>query len=634
MALEPVIVADGGLDLISPRQSTSPGALIECENFERANRVGYQKIQGIRSYSGGCVFDVTDPLILWRNDLTSEGNLTSYQPLVDTVTWGSGGFFDSRTGTVPTHSGRGVVTYSYDDAFTNQNTFALVGAELRLPEINDILDDGVNTNTVQSTIFQASNMTSIPNVPGFTALNTYFMLATMGRYFDKTFSTLTYPGGRKTGGSYIFASMLGYTCGGFYWKDKLHVITDLEKWSFTGGNAEPSLGDEIRVYKNGVAPTGDYHQAVVEKIVLTSGTWAGANAAGYIYFSAYTGSGIGRANLFSVKVPTGCRNQTTTVNNPLTLTTRARSDIAAMWRDTGVYTLADAWERCELGHEIQFNLGDNKFKVLSRANRDESLNSAYVSVPSSSSWASATVIASSTNWVNDTNVFADDGTVASYTLTGSGESDNLDIVGFTSISIPTNAIVLGVEVIINRRNSTPFNVVSDSYVGLVGVPDGGQNKSKADLWPIALASVTYGGERDTWGFALTPDIINSPNFGVRLRYRQQPRINAPYTTDVDSIRLRVHYKDPTSKIVIRSRTTTIQNLSSITRVGTVATVTKIAHGYNNGESVTITDADQAAYNGVKVIYNVTANTFDYDVVGAPATPATTSINHKRAIGWG
>ena len=67
------------------------------------------------------------------------------------------------------------------------------------------------------------------------------------------------------------------------------------------------------------------------------------------------------------------------------------------------------------------------------------------------------------------------------------------------------------------------------------------------------------------------------------------------------------------------------NANVLTRVGTVATMTCAgAHGYRNGDTVTIARATQAQYNGTFVVSNVSANTFDYTVAGSPATPATGS----------
>jgi type IV pilus assembly protein PilY1 len=68
------------------------------------------------------------------------------------------------------------------------------------------------------------------------------------------------------------------------------------------------------------------------------------------------------------------------------------------------------------------------------------------------------------------------------------------------------------------------------------------------------------------------------------------------------------------------------SVSSITRIGTTATVTTSgAHGFNNGDSVTISGADQADYNGTKnliVTSGPTSNTFAFTVAENPPTPAT------------
>ena len=72
------------------------------------------------------------------------------------------------------------------------------------------------------------------------------------------------------------------------------------------------------------------------------------------------------------------------------------------------------------------------------------------------------------------------------------------------------------------------------------------------------------------------------------------------------------------------------SVTSITRVSATATVTITAHGFSNGDEVIISGATQTDYNGSFVISNVTANTFDYTVAGAPATPATGTILCKKA----
>lgn len=77
-----------------------------------------------------------------------------------------------------------------------------------------------------------------------------------------------------------------------------------------------------------------------------------------------------------------------------------------------------------------------------------------------------------------------------------------------------------------------------------------------------------------------------------------------------------------------SATITAQSIviNSITRVGTTATATTSSeHLLASNISVTISGADQSAYNGAKTITVTAANTFTFDVSGSPTTPATGSM---------
>jgi hypothetical protein len=87
--------------------------------------------------------------------------------------------------------------------------------------------------------------------------------------------------------------------------------------------------------------------------------------------------------------------------------------------------------------------------------------------------------------------------------------------------------------------------------------------------------------------------------------------------------------DPTVSFTLSVNDTTEATLDkairSIVRSGTTATVTAPAHGLASGSTVLIRGADQADYNGLFTITNVTANTFDYAVADTAASPATGSM---------
>lgn len=69
-----------------------------------------------------------------------------------------------------------------------------------------------------------------------------------------------------------------------------------------------------------------------------------------------------------------------------------------------------------------------------------------------------------------------------------------------------------------------------------------------------------------------------------------------------------------------------RSVSSITRTGTVATVTfATAHGFIANQIVNIAGADQTAYNGDQLVTSLTNLSISFDVAGSPATPATGTI---------
>lgn len=68
-----------------------------------------------------------------------------------------------------------------------------------------------------------------------------------------------------------------------------------------------------------------------------------------------------------------------------------------------------------------------------------------------------------------------------------------------------------------------------------------------------------------------------------------------------------------------------KTIDSITRVGNIATATvSTGHPYGIGQVLAIAGCDQAAYNGEFRVVAISANTFDFEVQGAPASPATTA----------
>lgn len=123
---------------------------------------------------------------------------------------------------------------------------------------------------------------------------------------------------------------------------------------------------------------------------------------------------------------------------------------------------------------------------------------------------------------------------------------------------------------------------------------------------------------------------------------QQLRLNSPYASTPSSPRRLYTYcpsfsgcnaslTDPVNAFATTNAAITDASLSSIssisvlsiTRSDTTATVTTVGiHGYNNGDSIVISGAAQAEYNGTKALITKTSDTqFTFAVAESPPTPA-------------
>lgn len=70
---------------------------------------------------------------------------------------------------------------------------------------------------------------------------------------------------------------------------------------------------------------------------------------------------------------------------------------------------------------------------------------------------------------------------------------------------------------------------------------------------------------------------------------------------------------------------------SITRSGSIATVSHTAHNIPDGSEVAIRKADQREYNGFHTVTVTGANSYTYPVTGTPATPATGPVTATAVI---
>lgn len=153
------------------------------------------------------------------------------------------------------------------------------------------------------------------------------------------------------------------------------------------------------------------------------------------------------------------------------------------------------------------------------------------------------------DWLNPTNIGADDGSEASITAATYDAGDVSTILraynfGF---SIPAGSTIDGITVEIERRDGG-IGAASDHRVQLFSdiVADAasfvGANKAAtATDWPVAATIATYGGVADTWTASPTVAMVNGANFGVGLSVDADAA-----NTDifVDFIRMTITYTPP------------------------------------------------------------------------------------------
>ncbi len=159
---------------------------------------------------------------------------------------------------------------------------------------------------------------------------------------------------------------------------------------------------------------------------------------------------------------------------------------------------------------------------------------------SPSSGVSVPRAGSNAPWMTPGNVTVSDNAYAECSVDpGTNVSEYLEATGF-GFSISGTATIDGITVEIEKGSLLS---VTDEIVTLISSGSNiGTNHALASTWPTSFTYVSYGGCSDLWGATLTPAIVNSPTFGIRLAYTKTicPAC-VSYNPDVDHIRITICY---------------------------------------------------------------------------------------------
>ncbi|KHO45954.1 MAG: peptidase S8/S53 subtilisin kexin sedolisin [archaeon GW2011_AR3] len=124
-------------------------------------------------------------------------------------------------------------------------------------------------------------------------------------------------------------------------------------------------------------------------------------------------------------------------------------------------------------------------------------------------------------------------------------SDYLNLTHFTFTSIPSTAVVMGIEVAVERHCINTCDVFSDHTVQLLknSVPVGDNKATGLYDWnPTTDTVVTYGSSTDLWGTSWSRSDVTNSWFGVR--YAVQNGVDRQYQARVDMINITIYYNMP------------------------------------------------------------------------------------------
>ncbi|MEO6437276.1 MAG: hypothetical protein ABIP55_16155, partial [Tepidisphaeraceae bacterium] len=143
--------------------------------------------------------------------------------------------------------------------------------------------------------------------------------------------------------------------------------------------------------------------------------------------------------------------------------------------------------------------------------------------------------------------------------------------------------------------------------------------------PLGITSITRSGTTATVTLSSAPTPPLTSGQSVTIAGSQYTEYNGTFNitpTSTTTFTYTVTLSPPTPATGAYTATVpSVQKpVAPLTRLQTVVTASSAAHGFITGQSVTITGATNAGYNGTFAVTGTTANTFTYSIVEGPPTP--------------
>ena len=149
------------------------------------------------------------------------------------------------------------------------------------------------------------------------------------------------------------------------------------------------------------------------------------------------------------------------------------------------------------------------------------------------------------NWTNSANVYADDGTNATVSISNNTQASAYLHTTNYGFAIPSTATIDGIVMEMNAYCLEASGVIQDMTVKLTksGSLFGNDMRKYPTTWPTTTSNIyTYGASNDKWGTTFTYSDINDSTFGVDIRVTSS--LSPPgtaRTAAIDYVRITIYY---------------------------------------------------------------------------------------------
>lgn len=506
-----VLALQGGLNFVDETLGTNRGNLSDCLNVEVSDRLGLTRIHGNEifdqgPYNSSLIYTNTVMLTISSGTI---GNLVAGEALsVDDAAYKKADrVFGYYLGSHSITSGDSLFLVA-DVVITNYEAFLA-------------MEPGVSTFTGADSSETCTYGTGLAYYldegaeAEVAALNTYF-------YDNNVARTAPNADGTSTNGP---------ISGLHRYKGNGYAITDFLLYDFTTGVEEVFAGDTL---------TDTATEATFARVIdvdVTSGSWAGGDAAGTILVKSVTaGPTLGAQSVFRVGSYTAA------------LTYTQVSDTAAWGAGMFRSTAAGGWSEVPLGYEFAFAEGSTSGPppVFDRGEG----NAAVVPATAASAPTTASDFAA-LSWTQNgagsvlACIEADDANNVTLAVSTPSPPTYIQAKDFTgAVSIPEGSEVTGIQLKIS--GSALKNAGGDHFPYFLAQPfdNSGQigtAKSTATLSEASATPVDYilGGPDDTWGIDDLPAAL-AAGFGFNIAPRRYGSSNTN-TFLLNYVELTVYY---------------------------------------------------------------------------------------------